>query len=66
MTKMNSSNSIVAVFTSHAEAETAVKELQHANFDMKKLSIIGRDQHTDEREEHKPSHPATQEHALAR
>ena len=30
------------------EAETAVKELQKSGFDMKKLSIIGRDYHTDE------------------
>ena len=41
-------NCVVAVFKSHIEAETAVKELQQAGFDMKKLSIIGRDYHTDE------------------
>lgn len=41
-------NSIVAIYKSHAEAETAVKELQHSGFDMQKLSIIGRDTHTDE------------------
>jgi hypothetical protein len=38
----------MAVFKSHVEAETAVKELQKSGFDMKKLSIIGRDYHTDE------------------
>jgi hypothetical protein len=41
-------NCVVAVFKSHIEAETAVKDLQRAGFDMKKLSIIGRDYHTDE------------------
>jgi len=41
-------NSVVAVFKSHVEAETAVKELQESGFDMKKLSIVGRDYHTDE------------------
>jgi hypothetical protein len=41
-------NCVVAVFKSHVEAETAVKDLQRAGFDMKKLSIIGRDYHTDE------------------
>ncbi len=41
-------NAVVAVYKSHAEAETAVKELQRAGFDMKKLSIVGRDYHTDE------------------
>jgi hypothetical protein len=41
-------NSVVAIFKSHIEAETAVKELQHSGFDMKKLSIVGRDYHTDE------------------
>jgi len=41
-------NAVVAVYKSHAEAEAAVKELQHSGFDMKKLSIVGRDYHTDE------------------
>ena len=45
---MTKNNSIVAIFKSHIEAETAVKELQQAGFDMKKLSIVGRDYHTDE------------------
>ena len=45
---MTKNNSVVAIFKSHIEAETAVKELQRAGFDMKKLSIIGRDYHTDE------------------
>ena len=45
---MTKNNSVVAIFKSHIEAETAVKELQQAGFDMKKLSIIGRDYHTDE------------------
>jgi len=45
---MTKNNSVVAVFKSHTEAETAVKELQQSGFDMKKLSIVGRDYHTDE------------------
>ena len=45
---MNKNNSIVAIYQSHVEAEAAVKELQQSGFDMKKLSIVGRDQHTDE------------------
>ena len=45
---MTSNNAIVAIYKSHAEAETAVKELQQSGFDMKKLSIVGRDYHTDE------------------
>ena len=47
MTKTKN-NSIVAIFKSHIEAEFAVKELQQSGFDMKKLSIVGRDYHTDE------------------
>jgi hypothetical protein len=38
---MTKHNSVVAIFKSHVEAETAVKELQQAGFDMKKLSIVG-------------------------
>jgi hypothetical protein len=45
---MTKNNSVVAVYASHTDAETAIKELQQAGFDMKKLSIVGRDTHTDE------------------
>ena len=45
---MTKHNAVVAIYKSHAEAEAAVKELQHSGFDMKKLSIVGRDQHTEE------------------
>ena len=38
----------VAVYGTHQEAEAAVKELKTSGFDMKKLSIIGRDYHTEE------------------
>src|SRR5664280_908404 len=48
MKSMNKNNSIVAVYPSHTAAEAAVKELQKSGFDMKKLSIVGRDYHTDE------------------
>jgi uncharacterized membrane protein len=45
---MSKSNSVVAIYASHPEAEAAVKELQRAGFEMKQLSIVGRDYHTDE------------------
>src|SRR5579872_874828 len=45
---MMKNNSVVAIYKSHAEAEDAVKELQKTGFDMQKLSIVGRDYHTDE------------------
>ena len=45
---MTRNNSIVAIYPSHSTAEAAVKELQQSGFDMKKLSIVGRDYHTDE------------------
>jgi hypothetical protein len=41
-------NSIVAIYPSHSAAEAAIKELQQSGFDMRKLSIVGRDYHTDE------------------
>jgi len=41
-------NAVVAIYENHLDAETAVKELQHSGFDMKKLSIIGKDYHADE------------------
>mgnify|MGYP001546449447 FL=1 len=45
---MNNSESIVAIYPTHLAAEAAIKELQQSGFDMKKLSIVGRDYHTDE------------------
>jgi len=39
---------VVAIYPTHGAAEAAVRELQHSGFDMKKLSIVGRDYHTDE------------------
>jgi hypothetical protein len=45
---INKNNAVVAIYKSHTEAEAAVKELQKSGFDMKKLSIVGRDYHTDE------------------
>jgi uncharacterized membrane protein len=41
-------NSVVAIYDAHEQAEHAVKELQEAGVDMKSLSIAGRDTHTDE------------------
>jgi hypothetical protein len=38
----------VAIYKSHLEAEAAVKQLQQAGFDMKQLSIVGRDYQNDE------------------
>lgn len=38
----------VGVYNSHGDAEAAVKELQKAGFDMKRLSIVGREYHTEE------------------
>ncbi len=45
---MSKVNSVVAVYGTHSQAEEAVKELQKSGFDMKKLSIVGKDYHTDE------------------
>jgi hypothetical protein len=45
---MSAKNSVVAIFDEHTQAEEAVKQLQVAGFDMKKLSIVGKDYHSDE------------------
>lgn len=38
----------VAILNTHSEAENAVKELQRSGFDLKKLSIVGKDYHSEE------------------
>jgi len=44
---MADSNAVIAAYHNHSVAEVAVKELQKSGFDMKKLSVVGRDYHTD-------------------
>ena len=45
---MTTTNSVVAIYDTHVQAEHAVKELRQAGVDMKSLSIAARDTHTDE------------------
>jgi uncharacterized membrane protein len=45
---MEEQNVTVGTFDSHAEAEAAIRELHKSNFNMQKLSIIGKDFHTEE------------------
>ena len=45
---MSNQNSVVGIYKAHTEAEAAVKELQKSGFDMKKLSVVGKDYHTEE------------------
>jgi uncharacterized membrane protein len=45
---MSETNAVVAIYENHTQAEEAVKELQKSGFDMKKMSIVGKDYHTDE------------------
>jgi uncharacterized membrane protein len=45
---MSVNNSAVAIYDTHLKAEEAVRELQQDGFNMKSLSIVGKDYHTDE------------------
>jgi hypothetical protein len=45
---ISNENSVVATFDSHDRAEDAIRELQKSGFDMKKLSIVGKDFHAEE------------------
>lgn len=46
---MKSNDTVVAVYDTHQAAEVALKELQVAGFDMRKLSIVGADYQTEEK-----------------
>jgi hypothetical protein len=46
---MVSIDTLIAVFHDHSAAETAIKKLTAAGFDMKNLSIVGKGYHTDEK-----------------
>jgi uncharacterized membrane protein len=45
---MPQTSSIVAVYPTHTEAEAAITELQRSGFDMRQLSVVGKDYHTEE------------------
>jgi hypothetical protein len=45
---MTDTNAVIATYDNHSAAEDAVRELQKSGFDMKKLSVVGKDYHTDE------------------
>lgn len=38
----------VAIYATHQDAESAIRELEKSGFDMKKLSIVGKDYQTEE------------------
>ena len=48
MTPSIQEHCVVAIYESHTSAEAALRELQKAGLDMKRLSIIGKDFHTEE------------------
>ena len=45
---MAENNAVVGIYNSHTDAEASIKELQRSGFNMKKLSIVGKDYHTEE------------------
>ena len=48
MTQTTNANAVIGIYDTHTTAEEAVKELQRSGFNMKKLSIVGKDYHSDE------------------
>lgn len=41
-------SAVVAIYDTHRDAETAIRDLQKMGFDMTRLSIVGKDYHTNE------------------
>lgn len=48
MTQSKQEHSVVAIYDSHTDAEVAIKALQQAGLDMRRLSIVGKGFHTEE------------------
>jgi hypothetical protein len=48
LTEQPEKSAVVAIYDTHGEAEQAIRELQRSGFDMTKLSIVGKDYHTEE------------------
>ena len=46
---MNNTDSSFYVFNTHADAEEAIRALGHSGFDMKRLSLVGKGYHSEEK-----------------
>src|ERR1700733_4634249 len=46
---MENTDTVIAVFADHPAAETAIKKLTAADFEMKNLSVVGKGYHADEK-----------------
>jgi len=46
---MEPADAVIAVFADHQAAETAIRKLTSAGFDMKNLSVVGKGYHTEEK-----------------
>ena len=46
---MENTETVIAVFSDHPAAETAIKKLTTAGFEMKNLSVVGKGYHSDEK-----------------
>ncbi|NOT83373.1 MAG: DUF1269 domain-containing protein [Methylococcaceae bacterium] len=44
----DNNNSLVGIFANHEDAEEAIKALQSSGYDMKRLSVVGKDYQTEE------------------
>ncbi len=47
MTESTQEESVVAIYATHDGAEAGIKALQQAGLDMKRLSLVGKDFHTE-------------------
>ncbi|WP_254510236.1 DUF1269 domain-containing protein [Anatilimnocola floriformis] len=47
-TRQRNTNSVVATFDTHDQVESAIRKLEKGNFEMKHLSVVGKDYHTNE------------------
>ena len=45
---VNDTNAVIAVYNTHDDAEAGIRELHQSGFEMKKLSVVGKDFITDE------------------
>ena len=45
---MNHDHVMAALYDTNEQAEQAIKKLQHQGYNMKQLSIVGRDYHSEE------------------
>jgi hypothetical protein len=63
---MASESNVVAVYRNHVDAQAAIEALEKSDFCMTKVSVVGKDDHTEERASRRLLHDGSAHEVLGK